>query len=378
MGVLLFTPLLLSWRQEPRLALGRQRLPEELILLALLIAISASAFGLWSPIGANYPIVYMPVLFLVWAAFRFGQTGALTALCIVSSVAIVGTVQGVGPFAKQDVHESLLLLQTFMGVVSMMVLLLSAALREGKRVHQELLAAQEELVQKTRMAAMGEIGAVVAHEIRNPLGALSNCVELLRTNAQLTGEDKELLKIVQAETQRLNEIVSEFLAFGRPRPPRFDEVDLHELLDETLAFLQRDDRCAPSVTVVRRFAPALPKVRADRDQVRQVFWNLFLNAVQVMGEGGTLRIDTRRAGGEVEIVVRDTGPRIPATALPRIFEPFYTTKAGGTGLGLPIARRIVEEHGGHITVESHEGAGTCFTVSIPVHSNTAGGTTHGG
>jgi len=247
-----------------------------------------------------------------------------------------------------------------------------------RRSHQELLAAQEELVQKTRMAAMGEIAAAVAHETRNPLGALSNCVQLLRMNAQLTGEDKELLEIVQAETQRLNEIVSDFLAFGRPRPPHFDEVDLNELLDETLAFLQRDDRCAPSVTAVRRFAPGLPKVRADRDQVRQVFWNLFLNAVQVMGEEGTLRIDTRRAGGEVEIVVRDTGPGIPATVLPRIFEPFYTTKAGGTGLGLSIVRRIVEEHGGRITVESHEGAGACFTVSIPVHSNATVRGAHGG
>ena len=247
-----------------------------------------------------------------------------------------------------------------------------------RRSHQELLATQEELVQKTRMAAIGEIAAVVAHETRNPLGALSNCVQLLRMNPQITGEDKELLEIMQTETQRLNEIVSDFLAFGRPRPPYFDQVDLHELLDEMLALLQHDDRCAPSIAVVRQLDPALPKVRADRDQVRQVFWNLLLNAVQVMGAEGTLRIETRRAGRRVEILVRDSGPGIPAAVLPRIFEPFYTTKADGIGLGLPIVRRIVEEHGGRIAVDSQEGVGTCFVVSLPLDLQGGEGPADGG
>lgn len=232
--------------------------------------------------------------------------------------------------------------------------------------HQELMAAQAQLVRKTRMAAMGEIAAAVAHETRNPLGALSNCVQLLWKNPHLTGEDAELLDIIRTETQRLNEIVSEFLAFGRPRPPHFQEVDLHELIDETLALVQRDDRCSTSILFSRQFDPFPQKVRADRDQLRQVFWNLFLNAVQAMKEKGTLCVESRNIVSGVAVLVRDTGPGIARTVLPNIFEPFYSTRPGGTGLGLAIVRRIVEEHGGQITVDSQEGVGTCFTLSLPL------------
>jgi len=232
--------------------------------------------------------------------------------------------------------------------------------------HEQLLGAQEQLVRKTRMAAIGEIAAAVAHEARNPLGALSNCVQLLRENPHLSGEDRELLDVMRTETQRLNEIVSDFLAFGRPRPPHFEVVNLHEVIDETFGLLRRDDRWSPTIAFIREFDGSLPEVGGDRDQLRQVFWNLFLNAAQAMGDHGELRVDTRRLGNQVEIAVRDTGPGIAMGALAKIFEPFYSTKGGGSGLGLPIVRRIVEEHRGHITVDSKEGVGACFLVSLPL------------
>ncbi|HET7853384.1 MAG TPA: GAF domain-containing protein [Candidatus Methylomirabilis sp.] len=233
-----------------------------------------------------------------------------------------------------------------------------------QRSHQELLAAQTELVRKTRMATMGEVAAMVAHETRNPLGALSNCVQLLWANPHITGEDAELLDIIQGETRRLNQIVSDFLAFGRPREPHFQEVDLHELINEAFALLQRDDRCSSSNIFRRQFDASLQKVWADRDQLRQVLWNLFLNAVQAMKESGTLQVETRNTTSGVEILVQDTGPGIPRTVLSNIFEPFYSTKPGGTGLGLAIVQRIVEEHGARITVESQAGAGTCFLIAL--------------
>jgi signal transduction histidine kinase len=235
-----------------------------------------------------------------------------------------------------------------------------------KHSHEELVAAQEQLVHKTRMAALGEIAATVAHEARNPLGALSNCVQLLRTNPGITGEDAELLQIVHTETQRLNEIVSDFLAFGRPQLPRLQEVDAHELLEATLLLLRRDDRCQASIQFVTKFDPALPPLQADHDQLRQVFWNLFLNAVQAMGDQGELHVETRHRGDRAEILVQDTGPGIPATLLGRIFEPFFTTRAGGTGLGLAIVHRIIEEHRGSIRIDSEPGAGTCITLGIPL------------
>jgi signal transduction histidine kinase len=233
-----------------------------------------------------------------------------------------------------------------------------------RQSHEELVSAQAELVRTTRLAAIGEIAAAVAHEARNPLGALSNCVQLLRGNPHITGEDAELLTIMQGESKRLNDIVSDFLAFGRPRAPRFAPVDLHELIDATWTLLQRDDRCPASIGFERRFDGTLTSVMADRDQLRQVFWNLLLNAVQAMRLGGTLTVETRRTGSSVEVVVGDTGPGIPAGILPRIFEPFVTSKSGGTGLGLAIVRRIIEDHGGRITVSAHDGAGTCFVLSL--------------
>ncbi len=237
-----------------------------------------------------------------------------------------------------------------------------------KRSHVDLVAAQEQLVRKTRMAAMGEIAAAVAHEARNPLGALSNCVQMLRSNPNLTGEDAELLEIVHMESQRLNEIVSDFLAFGRPRPPHLEEVDVSEVIETTLALLRRDARCPAAITFTTKFDPALAPLQADRDQLRQVFWNLFLNAVQAMGDRGELRIETRSEGTRARISVHDTGPGIPMASLPRIFEPFYTSKAGGTGLGLAIVRRIVEEHGGDIRVESEPGIGASFTLIFDCES----------
>jgi signal transduction histidine kinase len=232
-----------------------------------------------------------------------------------------------------------------------------------RQSHHDLVSAQAELVRKTRLAAMGEIAAAVAHEARNPLGALSNCVQLLRDNPNITGEDAELLAIMQSESKRLNDIVSDFLTFGRPRAPQFAPVDLHELIDATWTLLQRDDRCPSTIRFERRLEGTVT-VTADRDQLRQVFWNLLLNAVQAMRLGGTLTVETRRAGRFVEVLVRDTGPGIPAGILPSVFEPFVTTKSGGTGLGLAIVRRIIEDHGGDITVTAQDGEGTCFVLSL--------------
>jgi len=240
-----------------------------------------------------------------------------------------------------------------------------------KHSHADLVAAQEQIVRKTRMAAMGEIAAAVAHEARNPLGALSNCVQLLRDNPHLAGEDAELLEIVHTESQRLNEIVSDFLAFGRPRPPHLEQVDVAEVIEATLALLRRDGRCPAAISFATKFDPDLPLVRADRDQLRQVFWNLFLNAAQAMGERGELRIETRSEGGRARISVQDTGLGIPSSALPRIFEPFYTTRPAGTGLGLAIVRRIVEEHGGEIRAESEPDLGACFTLLLDVDRGAA-------
>jgi len=230
----------------------------------------------------------------------------------------------------------------------------------------DLTRAQADLVRKTRLAAIGEIAAAVAHETRNPLGALSNCVQLLQNTDGLSAESVELLAMIRVEADRLNEIVSDFLRFGHPRPPQLAQVALHELIDDTLALLAHD-RSSTQLDVRRSFDSRITKIEADHDQLHQALWNIFVNAAQAMGDGGTLTIETRGLAAGVEIAVRDTGPGIPAERLRDIFEPFYTRRPGGTGLGLAIVRRIVEDHRGQIGVESVEGEGTCFTITLPAH-----------
>jgi|KBSSwiStaDraftv2_1062776.scaffolds.fasta_scaffold15607_4 signal transduction histidine kinase len=239
-----------------------------------------------------------------------------------------------------------------------------ALIERLKQSHDALSAAQDELVRQTRMAAIGQIAAAVAHEIRNPLSALSTCVQLLRRDLPADSEDVELIQIIQTEARRLNEIVSDFLTFGRPRPPRWEAVVLADVIQEAVTLLQRDPRCSPALAFDLSLDPTLPAVPADRDQLHQVLWNLCLNAVQAMGPEGKLRVDTRWADGRAVIRIEDTGPGIPGASTSRIFDPFYTTKAGGIGLGLAIVRRIVEDHGGDIAVESSQEKGTCFTLTL--------------
>jgi signal transduction histidine kinase len=233
------------------------------------------------------------------------------------------------------------------------------------RMAEELATAQASMVQKTRMATMGEMAAMVAHETRNPLGALSTCLQLFRRRASGAGEDAELLDIMQAEVRRLTDLVSDFLAFGRPRPLRIESVNLPELIGSLLTLLERDRQVTRGVRVSTALHPEVKTVPADAAQFRQILWNVLLNAAQALDGGGELTVSTAPRDGWVDVTVADTGRGIPAEVLSRIFDPFFTTRTNGSGLGLAVVKRIVDEHGGTIRVESRVGAGTTVVVSLP-------------
>jgi two-component system sensor histidine kinase PilS (NtrC family) len=212
-----------------------------------------------------------------------------------------------------------------------------------------------------RLASLGRMAANIAHEIRNPLAALSGAVEVMAAGA--ADDTRERLgQIVLKETGRLNAIIREFLEYARPAPLSPTPVNVAEAVDEVLLLLEHQ---APAGTLkaVREFPPALTWT-VDRQQFRQAVWNLCLNAVQAMPEGGELRV-TMTAGGRLVLRVSDTGEGIEAADLGHIFEPFFSTKADGSGLGLALVHRIVQDHGGEIDVYSRPRVGSTFTVTLP-------------
>jgi two-component system sensor histidine kinase PilS (NtrC family) len=221
-----------------------------------------------------------------------------------------------------------------------------------------------------RLAAIGRLAAGLAHEIRNPIASIRGSVEVLRQNLKPQGADRRLMDIVLRESDRLDGTIAEFLEFSRPRRLQPVLTDLTQMIDEVLLLLVQ--QAGPALRVVKQYPDGTVKAYVDPAQLRQALWNLCRNAVDAMGQGGTLRVISRlvRAGDfehrpTVEIVVEDSGPGVAAEHLPHIFEPFYTTKPDGTGLGLAIVHRIIQEHEGDIRVEAREGGGARFVVAFP-------------
>ena len=213
-----------------------------------------------------------------------------------------------------------------------------------------------------RLASLGRMAANIAHEIRNPLAALSGAVEVMAAGAADDARER-LAQIVLKETGRLNGIIREFLEYSRPAPLSRTAVNVAEAVDEVLLLLEH--QIGPgTLKVVREFPPAITWT-VDRQQFRQAVWNLCLNAVQAMPDGGELRVTMAAAGARLVLRVNDTGEGIAAPDLGHIFEPFFSNKSGGSGLGLAMVHRIVQDHGGEIDVRSRPGTGSTFTVTLP-------------
>src|SRR6266446_8013 len=226
---------------------------------------------------------------------------------------------------------------------------------------------QARLTEAERLAAAGELAAGVAHEIRNPLAAIVNATTLLGSEESLTREERaSTLSAVKKEARRLNRILSDFLVFARPREPKRLPADIREAVDHVSALIREDPGRARRVDVELHVDPDVPSFAFDVDQMSQVVWNIALNGVEAMDGRGRLSITVGLRAATVAIVIRDTGRGISTDEGRHVFEPFYSRKQGGTGLGLTIARRIVAAHGGRIEVESAPGQGTEFTILLPL------------
>jgi len=228
---------------------------------------------------------------------------------------------------------------------------------------RKLADAQEALIRKEKLAFLGQLAGGVGHELRNPLASIKAAVYLL--NQVLEKTDPRLIRVLNSldrEANTCERIISSLLDFARTGPPTLDVVDISRIIDEALSRVLVPE----SIQVVSQPDEKPPVIRADSDQLRQVFENIIVNAVQAMPEGGQLIIRSRvNEPGWVSVSFTDTGAGMPAEIRSMVFEPLFTTKARGIGLGLPIVKMLVEGHGGTIEVESEEGKGSTFSVRLP-------------
>lgn len=241
---------------------------------------------------------------------------------------------------------------------------------ENALLYKEQRERYRRMLRADRLATIGELAAGAAHEIRNPLTSIKSSLQYLESRCREETE-KRLLGVALRETDRIDETLAALLSFSRPTEIRKEPCDLVELLEESAALVSLQAR-AKGVEVRTSFPPVPIVVEADGPQLKQVFLNVFLNAVQAMEAGGTLAVEALRAGsGRPLVRVTDTGPGIPEEALEKVFDPFFTTKKGGTGLGLSICYTIVKAHGGEIEIRSRPGEGTTVLVSLPAGPRSA-------
>ena len=224
-------------------------------------------------------------------------------------------------------------------------------------------AAEERLAQQAALARVGQMAAVVAHEVRNPLAGIKGAIQVLMSRR--TADDGELpvMRDIVARIDSLSELINDLMVFARPRPLRLAVVELHAIVVDAITIVRRDP-AAHGIDISVHGEDV--SVTADGELVRATILNLLLNAAQAMAGKGRISITTRRHAGSAVVDIRDTGPGIPVEIRDQIFEPFFTTKARGGGLGLPIARRTAELHGGSLTLECPAAGGTNVTISLPI------------
>jgi hypothetical protein len=229
-----------------------------------------------------------------------------------------------------------------------------------------------EMLQAEHLATMGELAAGVAHEIRNPLAGIAGAIEIITKDFPKDHPDREVLEDLRQEVRRIEKVLNDMLAYARPKPPQFGRADLRDTFAATL-HLARQQTGSKNVEFSMQVPPDLPAFRMDSEQLHQVLVNLVLNGIQAIEREGKVTVAAKinAPGGPgqadlVEITVSDTGMGIPPESLERIFRPFYTTKRGGTGLGLSLCRRIIRQHGGTLSVESKFGKGSRFIIRLPL------------
>jgi len=370
-------PLIVTWATWRPRELGDaapRRYAEIAAVFAGVLVTSLVAFDL-PLLDANIApaLFYAPLPFLLWAAVRLGTTGAATANALMVGVTIWGAVHGLGPFAGGTPQDTARDMQLFLIAVSVPLLLLAVALEERMRVELESHEQRLQLTHLSRVAMLGELSGGIAHELNQPLTAiLSNAQAAQHFIAGKGDLDKvelaEILKDIITADQRAGAVIQRLRALFKKGEAHLQPLDANELVHEVLS-IAHGDLITRAIEVQTDLAARLPLLQGDRVQLEQVMLNLVMNACDAMSADGAdrrLRIRTRARDSHVKISFIDVGPGFRAEDYQKLFQPFYTTKAQGLGLGLSISRSIVTAHAGRLWGSSKPGQGATFTIALPV------------
>jgi len=285
---------------------------------------------------------------------------------------IIGVVEIVQDLSED--YEALFSVQTLVvltsGVVmGLLFLVLRFVVKRGEAIierrAQERLRLKEQLSHAERLSSLGEMVAVISHEIRNPLGIIKNSAELL--NKKMSGSDSRnsIHEIIVEEADRLNNIITDFLNYARPRTPDLAPCRVDSIVEKNLTFLAPQIEAQGHV-VHRQYQDNLPEIMADTDMLYQAFLNILINAMQAMPDGGAISVSIGMNGDRVEVCFEDAGDGFTDEILDKVWDPFVTTKEKGTGLGLGIVKNIIEQHGGSIQIDNREGGGAQVMLGLPV------------
>ncbi|MDZ7319542.1 MAG: ATP-binding protein [candidate division KSB1 bacterium] len=245
-----------------------------------------------------------------------------------------------------------------------------------EQAYQQLKSAQDRLLQAERLATIGEMAAQVAHEIRNPLVTIGGFGRKILKAAEGSHDQQlqNIARIITEEVDRLENILTNLLSFSRLSRPKLELADIHQVIEDSCYLIDaKENLVLKKIHLVTDFDRSLPKTYLDPAQIKQVLLNLLENAIAVMPDGGKLSVTTRRDNDFIRVSITDTGPGIAPEVLDKMFNPFFTTRAGGTGLGLPIAEQIILSHGGKIDVDSQLGRGTTFHFSLKIMATASPG-----
>jgi len=317
---------------------------------------------------------------------RLHETSELFSLSMVGMVLLLtgGVSLILHRFVRQPLQEiedkmaqveagdlTVTMMPQYVDEVGRLMLRFNSMVDQLRQANDEIQACHYQQMERVdRLASVGEMSAGIAHEIKNPLAAISGAITVLSDDFDEDDPRREVVAKVLEQIARLDKAATDLLFFGRPGKPEFEFVDTNELLNKTMFFVTQHPE-ASNVHQSKEFTRGLPPVWVDEKQLQQVFFNLIINAIQAMKNGGTLLLQTdliEEADSEyVRVLIGDSGPGISAENLDAIFTPFFTTKTQGTGLGLAICRQLMEQQGGDIKVKSRVGEGTRVIINLPVN-----------